>query len=112
MPRGQFSSSSRRMPGPMVSEPETCLRSLDGNSTRSGSPIRLRQSRANAPDKVIVVFARAFQIENAGPKIAITPGRSHKVVILEHGGAEFIVVGIAAFEEDQTPCCIRQRFWI
>ena len=59
-------------------------------------PARLRRQRR-------VGHLRAAQVEHAGGQVAIAPRRRHVVVILEHGGAEFVVVRVFAFQEHQRP---------
>ncbi len=46
------------------------------------------------------LVARASQTEDAGREQALPPRRGQGAVILQHGGAELVIVRVVALEED------------
>src|SRR5260221_1017442 len=75
---------------------------FSGHGSRSH---RIRQShlqcRARAFHQIVVLCAAALEPVGVGGEVAVAILRRHVVVILQHGRAEFVVVRIDAFEEDQ-----------
>src|SRR5207249_2288566 len=64
------------------------------------------QCRSRALDEWAVVVTAAFEVKDARGEKAITPGGRDVEIVFEHGRAEFVVVRVAAFREDQRASAV------
>src|SRR5262249_52742338 len=69
---------------------------------RCESSLRLQRG-PGAFDQTVVALRRAGQEEQARGEVALAPRGGDVVVVLHHGRAEFVVVGVVPLEEDQPP---------
>ncbi len=67
------------------------------------------QGRPGPPDQVVIPVRRAGQEEQARGQVALAPGGRGVVVVLQHGRAELVVVGVVPLEEHQPPRRVDQR---
>src|SRR6516162_7319761 len=88
-------------------------RSVFQSFTRASGPennlSRIGQCRAGALQERRVVAAGAFEPEDGRRKIAVAPRWRYVVEVLQGGGAEFVIVRIVAFREDQPTGGRHQR---
>ena len=72
-------------------------------------PLSTLEGRPGALHQRVVAVSRAGQEDQAGGQVALAPGGRDVVVVLEHGRAELVVVGVVPLEEDQPARRVDQR---
>src|SRR5438309_11270680 len=59
------------------------------------------QRRAGPVHQFVVQVAGASQVDDARRQITVAPLRTDLLIILQHGRTEFVIVRVAAFEENE-----------
>src|SRR4051812_48248890 len=72
----------------------------------------LGESSPNPIDEAIIFVAAALQIKAGGCKVVVANPRRHRLIILKHGGAVFVIVCVCSFEEDEPARRGGERCWI
>src|ERR1041385_6937972 len=64
------------------------------------------QGRPRPAHQLIIGVAGTAEIEDTGGKVTVAPGWRDILIVLKHGGTEFIVVRVVSFQENQPASTI------